>query len=68
MITEEDALNALRRLSDPEAWHKESPLGGLDQIGRWAHHARQALSPERHDIQTAKACLAVISRLLGEPV
>ena len=68
MITQEDALNELRRLSDRTVWERETLACGIGNVATRARYARDALSPQRQDIQTAKACLAVVSRLLGEPV
>ncbi|WP_263349994.1 hypothetical protein [Acidicapsa acidisoli] len=62
--TEHHALNALRNLSNPEVWENCSPLSGLKKIGTWATYAQEAI--QRNDIQGAKACIAVISRLVGE--
>ena len=64
MITEQHALNELLQLSKPEVWENRSPLIGLKRIGAWATYAQEAI--QRNDIQTAKACIAVISRLVGE--
>ena len=61
MITERHALDALRHLSEPEVWENRSPLSGLKKIGTWATYAPEAI--QRNDIQAAKACIAVISRL-----
>ena len=64
MITERNALVELRHLSNPEVWEDCSPLSGLKKIGNWATYAQEAI--QRNDIQAAKACIAVISRLVGE--
>jgi hypothetical protein len=64
MITEQHALNELLQLSKPEVWENRSPLAGLKKIGTWATYAQEAI--HRNDTQTAKACIAVISRLVGE--
>lgn len=64
MISEKHALDALLRLSKPELWESTSPLCGLRKIGDWARFAQEAI--QCGDIQAAKACIAVISRLVGE--
>lgn len=66
MITEEHALAELRRLSDFAVWQSEAPHCGLNRIRTWLRYAREALAPGREDIQTAKACIGVAQRLLGE--
>ena len=64
MITEHHALDEPRHLAKPEVWETRSPLSGLKKIGTWATCAQQAI--QRNDIQAAKGCIAVISRLVGE--
>jgi hypothetical protein len=68
MITHEDAYNDLRRLSDPRIWERESLACAIGNAATWARYAREALLPQRNDVATAKACIAVVLRLLGEPV
>ena len=64
MITETVALDELLRLSMPEVWEYASPVCGLKKLGCWATYAQEAI--QRGDLQAAKACIAVISRLVGE--
>jgi hypothetical protein len=60
VITEKVALNELRNLANGE----ESIFWSIKKIGIWATYAQEAI--DRNDIQTAKACITVVSRLVGD--